>query len=68
MSHLAQLLETQMRDRTEALQAFDQSEEAWKAQLEATTAELGRHTSRPESTDRRSPSMWTRRWTYRSKR
>ena len=55
MSHLAQLLETQMRDRTEALQAFDQSEEAWKAQLEATTAELGRHASRPESTDMEEP-------------
>ena len=55
MSHLAQLLETQMKDRTEALQAFDQSEEAWKAQLEATTAELGRHASRPESTDMEEP-------------
>ena len=68
MSHLAQLLETQMRDRTEALQAFDQSEEAWKAQLEATTAELGRHASRPESTDMEEPIDVDAEMDVRSKR
>ena len=55
MNHLAQLLETQMQERAEALQAYDQSEDAWKAQLEATTSELGRHASRPESAEAEEP-------------
>ncbi|CAE7189620.1 lact-2, partial [Symbiodinium sp. KB8] len=44
LGHLGQLLETQMTERTEAIRAFDQAEEAWRIQLEESTSELSRHT------------------------
>ena len=50
LGHLAQLLEQQMKDRTAAIQAFDQAEETWRTQLDETTVELSRHTAtQPES-------------------
>ena len=43
IDHLAQLLETQMGERQEAFRSFDQAEEAWRQQLEETTAALSKH-------------------------
>ncbi|CAE7380509.1 unnamed protein product, partial [Symbiodinium necroappetens] len=43
LNHMAQLLEQQLTDRVSTLRQFDQAEEAWKTQLDDTTAELARH-------------------------
>ncbi|CAE7833691.1 cid11 [Symbiodinium sp. CCMP2592] len=55
LSHMVQLLEKQLEDRSTTLAAYDQSEDAWQKQLEESTAELGRHATQPESTERSEP-------------
>ena len=49
LGHLAQLLEKQMTERSNAIQAFEQAEESWKTQLEDTTSELSRHAATQQS-------------------